>query len=71
MGWTTEESGFDSRQKQQIPIFSTASRPDVGLAQLLSNGCHGREADHSLPTGAEVKNAWSRISMPHTSSNLI
>jgi hypothetical protein len=28
----------------------------------------GREADHSSPSSAEVKNAWSYTSTPHTSS---
>jgi hypothetical protein len=27
----------------------------------------GREADHSLPSSTEVKNAWSYTSNPHTS----
>jgi hypothetical protein len=31
----------------------------VGLKQL------GREADHSPPSSAEVKNAWSYTSTPH------
>jgi hypothetical protein len=30
MGWTAEEWGFDSRQKKEICLFSTASRPGSG-----------------------------------------
>jgi hypothetical protein len=29
-GWTTEKSVFDSRQGQEIFLFSTASRPALG-----------------------------------------
>jgi hypothetical protein len=33
MGWTAEESGFDSQQRQQIFIFFTAPRAALGPTQ--------------------------------------
>jgi hypothetical protein len=32
-GWTTEESGSDSRQEHEIILFSTAFRPALGPTQ--------------------------------------
>jgi hypothetical protein len=29
MGWTTEESGFDSRQKKKVFFVSVTFRPDT------------------------------------------
>jgi hypothetical protein len=59
--------GFDSRQGLGIFLFSTASRPAVGPSQPLIQWVPGvlflgvkrpgREADHSRPSSAEVKNA--------------
>jgi len=52
-------------------LFTTTSRPDLGPTNLskgywwlLSLGINwpGCEADHSPPSSAEVKNAWSNIS---------
>jgi hypothetical protein len=50
------------------------SRPAVGPTQLpiqrvtwalsLEANRPGREADHSLPSSAEIKNAWSYTSTP-------
>jgi hypothetical protein len=55
-------------------FFSTASRPILGPTQppiqrvqgALSLGVKrlGREADHSPPSSAEVKNAWIYTSTP-------
>jgi hypothetical protein len=55
-------------------LFTTASRPTLGPTQSpiqwvpgdLSLGVKpsGREADHSPPSSAEVKNAWSYTSTP-------
>jgi hypothetical protein len=55
-------------------IFATASRPALGLTHppiqwepgplTLVLKRLGREADHSLPSSAEVKNAWSYTSIP-------
>jgi hypothetical protein len=57
-----------------IFLFTTVSRKAVGPTQsliqwvpgALSLGVKrpGREADHSPPSGAEVKNAWSYTSTP-------
>jgi hypothetical protein len=70
-GWTIGALGFDSRRQLGIFIFTTASRTALGPAQppikrvpgALSLGVK-READHSLPSRAEVKNAWIYISAP-------
>jgi hypothetical protein len=58
-------SGFDSRQGLGIFLFTTASRPAMGPTQppiqwvtgVFSPGIKrpGREADHSPPSSAEVK----------------
>jgi hypothetical protein len=55
-------------------LFSTASKPDLGLTRPpiqwapgpLSPGVkrQGREADHSPPTSAEVKKMWIYIFTP-------
>jgi hypothetical protein len=55
-------------------LFSTASRPALGLTQppiewvpgTLSQGLKrpGLEADHSPPTSAEVKKTWIYTSIP-------
>jgi hypothetical protein len=64
--------GFHSRQGQEL--FSTACRPVLGpnqpLVQWVSGALTlginrpGREADHSLPSHVEIKNAWSYTSTP-------
>jgi hypothetical protein len=66
------DSGFESWQGLAIFLFTTASRPALGPTQppiqwvsgILSLGVKrpGREADHSPPSSAEVKNAWSYVS---------
>jgi hypothetical protein len=54
--------GFDSRQRQDIFLFSTASRPALGPTQWVPEAVspvvkrQWREADHSPPSSAEVKN---------------
>jgi hypothetical protein len=65
MIWNAEESGFDSRQEQEIFLFSIMFRPALGPTQppiqwisgALSPGVErlGREPDHSPPSCAEVK----------------
>jgi hypothetical protein len=65
---------FDSRRGLRIFLFTTASSPALGPIQApiqwvpgaLSLGIKwpGRETDHSPPSGAEVKNAWSYTSTP-------
>jgi hypothetical protein len=66
--------GFDSRQGQEIFLYFTSSRPALGLTQppvqwvpgALSPGVTrpGREADHSPPPSAMVKNMWIYTSTP-------
>jgi hypothetical protein len=66
--------GFDSRRGLEIFLFTTASRTALGPTQPLiilvacafSSGVKrpGGEADHSPPSSAEVKNAWSYTSIP-------
>jgi hypothetical protein len=71
---TIEVLGFDSRQVLGIFLFTTAPRTALGPTQppiqwvpgALSLGVKrsGREADHSHPSSAEVKNAWGYNSTP-------
>jgi len=59
-------------------LLTTASRPALGPthppmqwvtgALSLEVKRLGHEADYSPPSSAEVKNAWSYILTPHTSS---
>jgi hypothetical protein len=67
---------FESQQGLGIFLFTTASRPALGpiqppiqwIQESLSLGVKlpGREADHSLPSSAELNNAWSYTSItPH------
>jgi hypothetical protein len=78
IGLQAERSGFDSRQGEEIFLFSTASRPALGPTQPpiqwvpggLSVGVKrlGREADHSHPSSAEVKNGGAIPPLLHVSS---
>jgi hypothetical protein len=71
-GWTLGVLGFDSRLRLGIFLFTTASRTALGPTQApiqwvpwaLSLGVKRpeREADHSPPFSATVKNAWSYTS---------
>jgi hypothetical protein len=71
-GWP----GFDSRQELEIFLYSTASSSGDHLASHpvgprgSSPGVRrlGREADHSPPSSAKVKNGGAIPSLPHTSS---
>jgi hypothetical protein len=64
-GWMIGVLGFDSRRGLGIFLFTTASRPALGSTQppiqwvrgAFSLGVKrpGREADHSPPSSAEVK----------------
>jgi hypothetical protein len=61
--------GLNSRQCLEIFIFSATYRTALGpiqppvqwVAEALAQGAKrmGREDDHSPPSSAEVKNAWS------------
>jgi hypothetical protein len=65
---------FDSRRELGIFLFTTLSRtslepiqpPIQRVSGVPSLGVKrpGREADHSPPSSAEVKNAWSYTSTP-------
>jgi hypothetical protein len=69
---------FNSQQGQEIFLFSTASRPVLWLTQPLIPGVpgafflgvklSGREAGHSPPSSAKVKNGGAIPSLFHTSS---
>jgi hypothetical protein len=72
LGFGLDDRVFESRQGLGIFLFTTASRPTLGPTQppiqwvpgTLSLGVKrpGREADHSTPSSANVKNAWSYTS---------
>jgi predicted membrane channel-forming protein YqfA (hemolysin III family) len=72
MGWTIGVVGLNSQWGLGIFIFTTTSRTALGPMQppiqwvpgTLSLGVKqlGHEADHSLPSSAKVKNAWSYTS---------
>jgi hypothetical protein len=74
LGYGLDYWGFESRQGLGIFRFTTASRPALEPTQppiqlvqgALSLGVKrpGREVDHSPPSSAEVKNAWSYTSTP-------
>jgi hypothetical protein len=72
-GWTIGILGFNTRRGLGIFIFTTASTTALGPTQpiqwvpgALSLGVKrlDREADHSPPSSAKVKNAWSYTSTP-------
>jgi hypothetical protein len=71
----TGRSGFDSRQKVEVFLLATESRPTLEpwVPGFLSSGVKqpGREADHSPPPSAEVKNAWSYKSAPPISIHVV
>jgi hypothetical protein len=66
--------GFDSRRRLGIFLFTTVSRPALGPTQPPISWLQGTislgvkrpvsAADHSPPSSAEVKNAWSYTSIP-------
>jgi hypothetical protein len=74
LGYGLDDRGFESRQGLGIFFPTSASRPALGPTQppmqwvpgALSLGVKrpGREADHSHPFSAKVKNAWSYTSTP-------
>jgi hypothetical protein len=66
-GWTVP-GAIPGRGK--IFVYSKASRPVPGLPAAFSQGVKrpGREADHSRPSTAEVKNGGAIPPHPHTFS---
>jgi hypothetical protein len=71
MGWAIAILGFDSRRRLGVFLFTTVTRTALGPTQppiqwvsvALSLGIKrpGCEADHSPPSSADVKNAWSLV----------
>jgi hypothetical protein len=74
MGWMIRVLGFNSWQGLGIFLFTTVSRtalvptkpPIQWVLGALSLGVKqpGHEADHSPPSSAKVKNAWSSTYTP-------
>jgi hypothetical protein len=73
-GLVDRHSRSDSRQGMRIFFFTTLFRTNLGPTQPPIQWVTGafplgvkwprREADHSRPSSAEVKNAWSYTSTP-------
>jgi hypothetical protein len=69
LGYELDDREFESRQGLGIFLFTTASRPALGLTQPPIQWVTGtlflrvkrpeREADHLPPSIAEVNNEWS------------
>jgi hypothetical protein len=66
-----DDRGFESRQGLGIFLLTTVSRLTLGPTQPLGSRITFptvnrpvREADHSPPPTAEVKNAWNYTSAP-------
>jgi hypothetical protein len=63
--------GLESRQGQEVFLFSETSTPAVGPPTLLFSGYPGSflgapvcEVNHTRPSGIEVKNEWNCTSTP-------
>jgi hypothetical protein len=73
-GW----SEFHRRQRKELFLYSTESRPALKPTQppikwvpgAISSGAKqpGSETDHSLPSSADVKNGGAILPLPHTFS---
>jgi hypothetical protein len=74
LGYGPDDQGFESQQRLEILLFTTASRPALGPTQPPTKEVPGalfwgvkqlrHEADHSPPSNAKVKNVWSYTSTP-------
>jgi hypothetical protein len=66
MSWMARELGFDSWKGQEIFLFPSVqagSGAQTAPYPLRSGAkAPGREADHSPPSSAEIKNIWSYTS---------
>jgi hypothetical protein len=65
----TEQEGFDSRQGQRFSFHHRVQTIDMQWAPgalYPKVGLLRSEVDHSPPSSAEVKNAWSYTSTPST-----
>jgi hypothetical protein len=77
LGYGLDDRVFESRREVGIFLLTPASRPALEPTEppiqwspeALSLGVKrpDREADHSPPSSAEVKNAWSYASTPQCS----
>jgi hypothetical protein len=71
LGYRLDDRGLETRQVLGIFLFTTAPRPALGLIQSPIQWVTGallmrvkrlrREADHSPPSSAEDKSAWSYV----------
>jgi hypothetical protein len=69
-GWTTQESGFDSRWRQLIFLLFITTRPALGAVSRRIKR-PGREADRSLQSTAEAKNGGARPPLPMRFQGLV
>jgi hypothetical protein len=80
-GYGLDGRGVEVRVPVEERFFSSPRRPDRlwSPPSLLSSGYRelfpwglkrpGREADHSLPTSAEIKNMWNHPPSPSTTTS--
>jgi hypothetical protein len=78
LGYRLGDWGLESRKELGILLFTTACGSALGPTQppvqwapgalSLRVKRPGREADHSLSSSAEVKNAWNYTSTPQYAS---
>jgi hypothetical protein len=66
-GYRLDDRGFDSRQGQEtfLHCVQTASYPVGSVSNFAGYKGSEREADHSSPSSAEVKNGGAITPLPH------
>jgi len=67
-GWTVRKTRFESRQEQETYLFPTPFGMLLNSYKCYLSGEQSRrrrEADHSLPSSAEIRNAWIYTSLLH------